>query len=507
MTRRFPALRWLSKHLKALVTVLVGIAKCCGALISWLLPLRRTRASDKGKRTARRFVEGIWQGAMKLDDSELRLVIRIAKNEQDQLIATMDSPYQEVRGISADLVKLTGDKVQVEIGLVKGIFEGTLSDDGQSIKGSWRQLGTTLALDLVRVDKEPALNRSQEPKRPYPYAEEEVEYENSAANIKLAATLTFPESQRRLPAVLLISGSGPQDRNEAMLGHKPFLVLADFLTRRGIVVMRVDDRGVGGSTGDSWAATTQDLTDDVLVGVDYLKTRKEINPKQIGLIGHSEGAAIAASAASRSDDIAFIVMLAGPVAIGNEIIDRQVELITAGMGQNPSEVSESREANRKIYQILKEEPDRATAEEKVRDILSELEDTSSNLSDETVKALTDAYMKVLFSPWFRSFLTYNPQLALGRVVCPVLAINGEKDLQVDPKQNLPLIEAALRETGNKDSTIKELPGLNHLFQHCQTGLPAEYAKIDETFAPEALELIASWISGRTKSAMLPLEKP
>ena len=275
-------------------------------------------------------------------------------------------------------------------------------------------------------------------------------------------------------------------------------MLADYLTRQGIAVLRVDDRGVGGSTGDPSTATTDDFTGDALAGVAFLKTRKEIDPRRIGLIGHSEGGMIAPQAASRSEDVAFIVMMAGTGVTGEEILYRQGELIAAAMGTESTEIESGQDSSRQIYKILREEPDRSKAETQVREILAELVAQSPDVSQEAAKGQIEVQLEMILSPWFRYFLTYDPRIALTKVHCPVLAINGEKDLQVDPKQNLPPIEAALKEGGNTNVTIKEFPGLNHLFQHCQTGAPSEYGKIEETFAPEALKLIADWINEQAR---------
>ncbi len=470
------------------------------ALIAWLLLASGAAAAGEPvPPPASKSIDGIWQGTLKAGGTDLRLVFRFAKDEQGQLKASMDSPDQGVKGIRIDAATLAGDDVKIEVKRIAGTFEGKLSANGREIKGQWKQIGPALTLDLKRLDKEPDYGRPQEPKKPYPYAEQEVAYENAAAGIKLAGTLTLPASDQSVPAVLLITGSGAQDRDESLLGHRPFLVLADYLTRHGIAVLRVDDRGVGGSTGDTAASTTDEFVGDVLAGVAYLKTHKEVNPRRIGLIGHSEGGIVAPLAASRSDDVAFIVMLAGTGVTGEEIIYRQAAMIAKAQSANDLAVAASRIVQRQIFKIVKEEPDRAKAEQQVRDVLATASTVAAAIAPkEMLQTQADAQVKAVFSPWFRFFLTYEPQPALRKVRCPVLAINGEKDLQVDPKQNLPPIEAALKEGGNSDYTLKELPGLNHLFQHCQTGSPSEYATIDETFAPEALELVADWIRERTK---------
>lgn len=440
---------------------------------------------------------GVWQGTLKVQAIELRVVLRIAADGGGYK-ATLDSPDQGAKGIPVSRVLLEGDVVKLDLKAINASFEGKLADDRQSISGKWSQAGT-LPLEFKRLDKEPDNNRPQEPKKPYPYVAEEVSYKNAAANITLAGTLTYLATDTPAPAVLLISGSGPQDRDESIMGHKPFLVLADYLTRRGIVVLRVDDRGVGGSTGDTMASTTQDMASDALAGLAFLKSRGQVNARRIGLLGHSEGGLVAPLAAGSRDDVAFIVMLAGTGVTGEEILLRQGELIGKAQGADEAELAGNRRLQQRIVHVIKTTADPAAAEKQIREIAAEdlKEIADADKKEAAAKAL-DAQMKLILSPWFRYFLTYDPRRALVKVKCPVLAINGERDLQVDPRQNLPAIEAALKSGGNPDFQVRELKGLNHLFQHCQIGSPAEYGKLSETFAPEALEVIADWILSKSE---------
>ncbi|HLJ12255.1 MAG TPA: alpha/beta fold hydrolase [Planctomycetaceae bacterium] len=484
-------------------TPLSTLTRCCVVMVAsaalWIGASPRLIADEVSPET-KKPIDGIWQGVMKVGAIELRLIVRIENDGKGGLKAVIDSPDQGAKGIPVDSVTLEGDALKIESKKIKAVFEGKLSDDRTVSKGEWKQGGSAFPLQLKRLDKEPDLSRPQEPKKPYPYVEEEVRYENTAAKITLAGTLTLPKSNGPVPAVLLITGSGAQDRDESLLGHKPFLVLADHLTRRGMAVLRVDDRGVGGSTGETSSSTTDDFTGDVLTGVAYLKGRKEINPRQIGLIGHSEGGLVAPLAASRSSDVAFIVMMAGTGVSGEEIIYHQGALIAKAMGASDLALAAARTGQERIFKIVKEETDLAKAEEEIRKAVAEQVAADTSTKPEAKKALeaqADAQVKTILTPWYRFFLKYDPVPALRKVVCPVLAINGEKDLQVDPKQNLPPIEQALKEGGNRDYTVKLLAGLNHLFQHAQTGSPAEYGKIDETIAPEALRLMADWIVERT----------
>ena len=446
-------------------------------------------------------IEGIWQGELKVPGIELRIVFKISKKPDGTLTAVMDSPDQGVTGIAVEKVIVKDNTLYMEINSVGGIFEGKISNDFLTIEGQWRQSGQSLPLTVKRVNTAIEILRPQEPKKPYPYLEEEVFYENKEAGIKLAGTLTLPSEQDSFPAVLLITGSGPQDRNEAIAGHRPFLVLADYLTRQGIAVLRVDDRGVGRSTGDFSPATSEDFASDVLAGIEYLKARKEINPKKIGLIGHSEGGIIAPMVAVKSPDVTFIVLMAGTGLTGEEILYLQSGLISKEMGISEKDITKNLQLNNKIFSVIKEEEDNKIAEEKIRQMfmtywedLSEEEKSRIGNPEDYLKA----QLQSLLSPWFHFFLTYDPQPTLSKVKCPVLAINGEKDLQVPPKENLSAIKEALQTGGNENFIIKELPGLNHLFQTAQTGAPAEYAKIEETISPIALKIISDWILQQAK---------
>ncbi len=294
----------------------------------------------------------------------------------------------------------------------------------------------------------------------------------------------------------MITGSGSQDRDETIFNHKPFLVIADFLTRRGIAVLRVDDRGVGKSTGSPAKATSKDFVGDVLSGVDYLKSRKEINHDQIGLIGHSEGGLIAPMAAVESPDVAFIVLMAGPGLTGEQILYKQSALIGKVDGKSDEEISQNLDLMKKLYHVVKDEKDSAVASVKLHKVFDNYYESLSDKEKKEIKNSGqnfDLQIKTIMSPWFRYFLTYNPVPVLEKVKCPVLAINGSKDLQVPPEEDLAAIKKALEEGGNKNFEVKELPGLNHLFQPAKTGSPLEYGKIEETISPEALKIMCDWI--------------
>ncbi len=441
-------------------------------------------------------IEGIWEGKLKVPGGELRIVFKISKNPDGTLTATLDSPDQGAIDFPVEEVIFKDDTLRLEVKSMGAVFEGKVSEDFLVIEGDLKQSGQTLSLTVNRVDKAVEILRPQEPKKPYPYIEKKVAYTNLKAGVKLVGMLTLPSDKGVFPAVLLITGSGPQDRNETIYGHHPFLVLADYLTRQGIAVLRVDDRGVGESTGDFYQATSEDFASDVSAGVEYLKTCKEIDPKKIGLIGHSEGGLIAPIVAVKSPDVAFIVLMAGTGLTGEEILYLQSDLISKAMGVSEQEITKRRQFNEKIFSILKEEDDSGIDEKRLRQMLMENWEKMSDEEKEQIgdsEMFLEAQLQSLLSPWLKFFLTYDPKSALSKVKCPVLVINGEKDLQVPPRENLIVIEEALKSGGNRDYTIKEIPNLNHLFQTAQTGLPSEYVKIEETISPVALKIISDWI--------------
>jgi pimeloyl-ACP methyl ester carboxylesterase len=443
---------------------------------------------------------GIWQGILKVPGQEVRLVFKIEKAEEGGYTATWDSPDQGATDLPMDSVKVEEDAIVM---VYKQAIEvrGTLQPDGKHMQAVFKQAGMEFPLELEKVDKVEEVKRPQTPQKPFPYREEEVSYENTDAGITLAGTLTLPQGEGPFPAALLITGSGGQDRDETIMGHKPFLVIADHLTRRGMAVLRVDDRGVGGTTGDLGESTTEDLAGDVLTGVSFLKDHKDIAPGRIGLIGHSEGGIIAPMAAARSEDVAFIVLMAGTGLTGEEILYMQSELIARAGGTSEEDIQKSLDDAKRIYSVLKSGQDKMAMEQALRRMyeedmakLSEEERKKEELSEEAI----EAQFKQILSDWFLYFLTYDPRPVLKDVSCPVLALNGEKDLQVPPKENLAEIGKALKAGGNRDVTLKELPGLNHLFQTAETGAVSEYGKIEETISPAVLQLIGDWILERVR---------
>ncbi|RMF57635.1 MAG: alpha/beta hydrolase [Calditrichaeota bacterium] len=442
---------------------------------------------------------GNWQGTLKVSGMELRVVFHIREGADGAFTGTMDSPDQGAAGIPVSAVLQDGQQVTFEIEAIKGSFQGTLSQDGNRINGEWRQLGSRLPLELEKTNQPAEIKRPQEPRPPYPYRIEEITFPNEDAGIHLAGTLTLPDTSSPVPAVILVSGSGPQDRDETLMGHKPFWVLADYLTSRGIAVLRYDDRGIGQSEGDFKTATLTDFVNDVLAGLAYLRTRKEVDPDRIGVIGHSEGAWIAPEVAVKDGKVAFLVLLASPGVSGEELLLLQNRAILKASGFSDTFIDKQLRIQKKTFQVLKSAKSDSVARERIRALNRQFLESLSPEERERLEqqgsseALLEARLPILVSPWFRQLLTYDSRPVLARVSCPILALNGSKDLQVPSRINLSNIERVLKESGHKNFVIKELPGLNHLFQHAETGLPNEYAKIEETFAPEALEEISTWI--------------
>ncbi len=429
-------------------------------------------------------IDGTWLGTLDTGGMKLRVVFHIV-NTEDGLTATMDSPDQGAKGIPTSSVSRTGSSLRIEAKGINGSFEGKIAPDFSTIDGTWTQNGGSMPLVLKRTKDQAAIEtrRPQVPTKPYPYREEEVTYDNQTQHLTLAATLTIPQGTGPFPGVVLITGSGPQDRDESLLGHKPFLILADYLTRHGIAVLRADDRGTGKSTGDFSKATTADFATDTEAGVAYLKTRAEVNPHKIGLIGHSEGGVIAPMVAARNSDVAYIVMMAGTGVPGDQVIVAQGEAIALASGKTKEEAAKSRTKEEQIIKLVEMEKDQAVLEKQLRD----------KMAGDVPEGQIGMQIKQVTSPWFHYFLTYDPATALRKVTCPVLVLNGSLDKQVLPDQNLPPIRKALEDGGNKHFEIDELAGLNHLFQTAKTGAPSEYAQIAETMSPVVLEKISSWI--------------
>lgn len=420
---------------------------------------------------------GDWRGTLQAGAIKLRLAMHLGET------STFDSLDQNALGLPARM-SAEGRRVTVTVDKV-GVFEGEISEDGRTLAGSLKQGPMTTPLSFER-GAFAAVHRPQTPAPPFPYRSEEVGYDNlKRPGIHLAGTLTVPAGLGPFPAVLLITGSGAQDRDETIFEHKPFLVLADYLTRRGVAVLRVDDRSIGGSTGGSLNDTTADFATDVEAGVSWLKARSEIDPTRIGLLGHSEGGEIAPLVASQDESIAFVVLWAGQGVPGADVVVEQVRAIALAGGASAAEANRSALIQRGLMDALLKAPDAEAARAAA----------VAYFSDRGEPAPAEPTLRQLTSHWYRHFIAYDPQPALRTIKAPVLALLGEKDIQVTVAQNAPALREALQ--GNRDAQVVALPNLNHMFQTATTGAVDEYGKISQTIAPEALSLIGDWILAKS----------
>lgn len=445
-------------------------------------------------------VTGSWYGMLKVPGTQLPVVINVTKFETGYK-ATMDSPEQKAFGIPVPIFTFADSKFKFEIPEGRIDYSGILSENNV-IKGFFRQRGQSFPLDFSRekIEIKKAV-RPQEPIKPYPYYSEDVTFENKKEGITLAGTLTLPQKEGNFPVVVLISGSSPQNRDEEILEHKPFLVISDYLTRNGIAVLRYDDRGTALSKGKYSGSTTLDFATDTQAAVDYLLTRKEINKNKIGLVGHSEGGVIAPMVAANSKSISFIVLLAGVGIKGGDLLLLQQELVGRASGVSERDLQKTKIENKGAYNIIYKSNDIEKLTTDLTDYFNKKTTENPDMKipegmskDAFIKTKVDTYT----NPWWNYFIKLDPAVALKKVKCPVLALNGSKDLQVPAKENLTAIKNVLTKAGNSKVTTIELPNLNHLFQESKTGSPDEYEQIEQTFSPTALEEMLKWINIQVK---------
>jgi len=441
-------------------------------------------------------IEGTWLGTMKIPSGpELRLVLDIETRSDGTLAADLTS-IDQGGSIPIDETVLKQNHLSLKVRTPEIVIEGELVEDGSTFQAQFVQGGGKFPVQFGLVNEVPGFARPQRPKKPYPYDQEEVSYENKAAGIRIAGTLTKPRSQGPFPAVLLIAGSGPHSRNAVICYHRILHVLADYLTRKGIAVLRVDTRGVGGSTGDFWKANTEDLASDVLAGVEYLKTRSDIDKGYIGLVGHSEGGAIAAMVAAGTSDVGFIAMMAGPGIPAAEVLYYQDGAEIKAEGASDEKVAVTRQWWQKMYSVVNQELDNEIAKEKIKELFGSLSKQDKELLGWSEGRLNYEAGRVTEAA-YRYFLKLDATPFLRKVKCPVLAMGGSKDCQVPSGKNLRGIEKTLKAAGNDDCVVKELPDLNHMFQTAVTGAVSEYGKIEETIAPTALKSMTEWILKQT----------
>ncbi len=439
---------------------------------------------------------GKWEASLNFPNVKYKLILDFINDKDNNISMKLSSPKQRVYDMQADSLSIKGTEISFVLPKFNVSFNGNYDLDSNIIKGTWKQEKFKVPIAFYREGELERIERPQYPQKPYPYNSENVIIDNPDANVQLAGTITFPKEKGPFPAILLINGSGPQDRDETIYNHKPFLVIADYFTRKGFAVLRVDDRGYGASTGKYNNSTTNDFADDAEHSIDYLKTRKEVDPNKIGLIGFNEGGIIAAMVDSEIKDINFIVLLATPGLTGKDVLLAQTKTLQKAQGVSEKEIEQDYKINNKVFSIVQSTKDSVKA---INEIQKTLKDFVSTLSDsEKTQRKYSEYTiankaRFMMTPWFRYYLSFNPTSALEKINCPALVLYGQNDLQIEPKKNLNAVVNAIEKGGNHNVESQIIPGLNHLFQTSKSGLPEEYSKIKETFSPKALEIIYNWI--------------
>lgn len=437
--------------------------------------------------------EGNWGGTLM---GALRLILHVKKSPAGDYSAVLESVDQGHAMMPVDKLAITADHIAFSIASIRGSYDAKWDDNAKAWVGTWTQ-GQGMPLTLTRVNGEVAkAKRPQEEAieaGPLPYSRQAVKFDGGEASVKLAGTFNLPQGTGPFPAVLLIAGSGPQTRDEDVLGHKEFLVLSDYLTRRGIAVLSYDKRGVGESSGDYNAATSDEFAADADAAVAYLRGRPEVDARHLGLIGHSEGGLIAPAVAVKDAQVGFIVLLAGPAMRGDRLLAEQFYLRAKAGGTSDSKGMSMRKVHEDMFAAIAEAPNQAEAKSRAAAIFDKAVEEHRTFADVDG---SKANLDTLTSPWMRHFFAYDPVPTLRLVKVPVLALNGSLDLQVPPKENLEGIRKAL--SNNKDVTVMELPKLNHLFQSAGAGTLMEYGAIEETINPGALNIIADWVAAHTK---------
>lgn len=439
-------------------------------------------------------LSGVWHGKAKTPDNKEILFVFLFESNDNGFTSTMAVPTFNVSEIKPKSITFKDGKLSIDGSNIGMNYEGAWNETTNQFEGTYTEGGVLLALNLKKGNPEmPKINRPQEPVKPYPYYEEEVVFENTEAGIQLSGTFTKPNEKGKYPVVILISGSGRHDRDGSMMTHRPFLVLSDYLTRKGIAVLRYDDRGFGKSTGDFSKATTADFAQDVLSAVRYLKSRADIETKKIGLIGHSEGGIIAPLAANQTSDISFIVTLAATGIPGSEVAVMQSKSL------RPFPVPDEDEFEKNVRISLKI----AVSDEEISKKRNELTIhnnaylapilKSLGASEENISTFVEKETESVLKPWNTYFYNYNPAKEFEKLSVPMLSLNGSKDTQVNASINQNAIRNALIKGGNKKYKIVSLENLNHLFQECKTGNIKEYKEIEQTISPIALKEISNWI--------------
>lgn len=450
--------------------------------------------------------DGTWAGALN-EVQNLRMGFNVSGHKEGNPVATLDVPAQGAKDIPCDTVIIDGDSIHIKVVKINGRYDGKLTEVNR-IDGLWTQNGMSISLILDRREGRVQLNRPQTPIAPFPYNSEDVLFYNENKSIEYGATITTPRDDKQHPAVILISGSGPQNRDEELFQHKPFAVVADHLTKNGYVVLRVDDRGVGKTTGDRSKATSADFADDVMAAIEFLKKRKEVDKKKIGLYGHSEGGLIAQLVASRRKDIDFIVLMASPGIKVIQLMAEQNVAVLKTTGLSEEEANKYAELYIAVMKGMIAAESRDVAEKNVNNLLTDwitktdaatVLATTNITDDESKKKFTYEFLRQVYdSKWMMYFMQYDPKPVLEKLDCKVLALNGDKDIQVLSRSNLEGIAKALANSKSKVHEVREIEGVNHLFQECKACTVQEYGQLEQTLKPQVLEIVTTWLDQNVK---------
>lgn len=429
---------------------------------------------------------GPWQGELDIQGMKLPLILHVNKDGEN-LKSTLDSPKQGAKDLAVSKTEFVNNELKFEATNLGVSYKGTLKDG--KIEGTFSQGGMQLPLTFVKStgENKTVFNRPQTPKEPFDYKTEEVTFVNPIDKNTLAGTISIPKNFKNSDKILvMITGSGKQNRDEELFGHKPFAVIADDFAKKGIATLRLDDRGIGGSSKGKDDDTSANFATDISTAVDFLVKK---GYKNIGLIGHSEGGMIAPIVSTTNKNVKFLVLMAGPGTQLDELLLKQNESAGKLAGMSDKDLAEAKIGNQKIYNFIKNYKG------------NNYETDLKNFMTENFKGkMTDAEINQTVNQtkknWFRYFIKFNPDHYLSKIKIPVLALNGSKDFQVPAKDNLAAIKKSLTKAGNKNFEIAEMEGLNHLFQECKTGAFSEYADIEQTISPKVLEKMSSWILKR-----------
>jgi dienelactone hydrolase len=437
---------------------------------------------------------GQWKGLLTEEKEQLQVILKISKSKEGNLNVTIDVPKQGAIGMPVTKAETVGDSLFIDVDEIGGVYKGYFASPKRLI-GTWYQFETKYVLNFSKLSNADTSYVSQVPVKPYPYIEEEVKFPNQQAGIKLVGTLTMPEKGGNFPAVLLISGIGDQDRDLGIYGHKPFLVIADYLTRNGFAVLRFDDRNIDVPEAKKVIPTLEESASDVLAAIDFLKNNPKIDSGKIGLIGIGDGGTMASLAANESGNSAFVVLWGSPGVTGDKALTLQNNLLSKLSGYDQEYVDKNQIIQKVVFDILLNEPSPSRTVERLR--LAFSDSTYARMKPDG-RAKINEKVQSVNNEWFKFYLKYDPTITYKKLNCPVLAVTGEKDLEFPPIPNLDMIKKALQESGNNKSKIIQLKSLNHILQTCDTGSPDEYIEIKETISPKALKLMGDWIKSKVK---------